>query len=237
MRILRSPLDLTLTGIALISVVAILLGHDNPFVRLLICAKLPCPHWSDSHAWEKIAYDLGVGSLISLFFYVLVVRIPERQKRLRFKRNFKQQYRRFKEDCIGEMLMIADGTYVGGFPEELTDQTKFREYFQEKVTRDQDRWDRFFNELEEDGLERIITHMEVFRDQTAFVLTSIDISDDEPFEFLQRLTSTIWQMKKSKADYDSKKSLLNFFWDVFAGFSIVSGYRDYDMIERAIDQI
>jgi hypothetical protein len=44
-------------------------------------------------------------------------------------------------------------------------------------------------------------------------------------------------MKKSKADYDSKKSLLNFFWDVFAGFSIVSGYRDYDMIERAIDQI
>jgi hypothetical protein len=237
MRFLRNWLAPTLVVLAALSVAAIFLGQENGFARVELCSFVWCPHWSSSHAWEKIAYDLGAGSLISLFFYLLVVRVPDYQKRQRFKRSFRKKYQIFKEDCIAEMLGIADGTFMWGFHEELTDQARFREYFEQNVSQDQDRWDRLFNNLDDEGLRRIITHMEVFRDETAFILASIDIPGDEAFEFLQRLTSNILRVKKLNADYDSKKSFLNFLWDLFAGGSIATGYRDYDMIERAIDQI
>ena len=237
MRLLRNWLDPTLIVLAALSVAAIFLGHENAFARVGLCSFVWCPHWSSSHAWEKIAYDLGAGSLISLLFYVLVVRVPDHQKRVRFKRSFRKKYQIFKEDCISVMLSVADGSFMWGFHSELTYQSKFREYFNEDVGQGQDRWDRLFNNLDEYHLKKLVTYMEVFRDETAFILASVDIPDNEPFEFLQRLTSNIFLLKDSTADYDSKKSLLGFMWDVFAGFSVVSGYRDYDMIDRAIDQI
>jgi hypothetical protein len=237
MRIWRSHLDLTLIAVAIVSVAAIVLGHEDPFARQVLCGHVACPHWSNSHVWQKIAYDLGMGSIVSLFFYVLVVRIPDRRKRLHFKRNYRRQYEIFKEDCVADMLMIADGTFEWGFHRELVDQKKFEEYFKQDVAPGEDRWDRLHNRLDEGGLQRIITHLEVFREATVFVLSNIEVRNDDTFAFLQRLTRNMWTMAKSTTDYDSKKSLLNFLWDVFAGFSIVTGRRDYDMVARAIDQI
>jgi hypothetical protein len=129
MRVFKNPLDLSLIALSILSVAAIFIGHEDDFARRVVCMKLPCLELANAPAWQKIIYDLGIGSLISLIFYGLVVRLPERQKRLRIKRSFANHYRDFKEDCIATILMAADGTFEWGFHKTLVDQNKFREYF------------------------------------------------------------------------------------------------------------
>ena len=121
--------------------------------------RMPCPTLAHSHAWEKIAYDLGIGSIISLFFYWLVVRIPENVKRRRIRNSFARHFREFKEDAIATMLMVADGTYAYGFHQELVDQKKFREYFQQQVGRGEDRWESLHNKMSEHALNELLTQL------------------------------------------------------------------------------
>jgi len=48
----------------------------------------------DNHkckAWNKIFYDLAAGALVSLNFYVLIVCIPDFQRRRRYKKSFAYQ--------------------------------------------------------------------------------------------------------------------------------------------------
>jgi hypothetical protein len=55
---------------------------EGPFARDALCSQIKfCPEISNAKAWQKIIYDLAVGALVSLLFYVLVVRVPDYQKR------------------------------------------------------------------------------------------------------------------------------------------------------------
>jgi hypothetical protein len=60
--------DPALIVLATLSVAAIFMGHENGFARAELCGFIWCPHWSSSHAWEKIAYDLGLNSLFFTFW-------------------------------------------------------------------------------------------------------------------------------------------------------------------------
>jgi hypothetical protein len=52
--------------------------------------------------------------------------------------------------------------------------------------------------------------MEVFRDEIQFVLSSIDVSGDKPFEFLKRFSNAIALRKGTTLNYDSTNSFGNF---------------------------
>ena len=73
----------------------------------------------------------------------------------------------------------------------LLDQTKFREYFQERIDNSQDRWNVFENNLGQAQLDELITNLEIFRDEIIFILNNIDIRDEEAFEFLKRMSAII----------------------------------------------
>jgi hypothetical protein len=79
----------------------------------------------NAKAWNKIFYDLAVGALVSLLFYLLVVRLPDYQRRQRLKGGLERHYRDFRKDCIEIMLLVADRGYSGGIPETLIEQDKF----------------------------------------------------------------------------------------------------------------
>ena len=149
-----------------------------------------CPTLAHSHAWEKIAYDLGIGSIISLFFYWLVVRLPENVKRRRIRNSFARHFREFKEDAIGTMLMVTDGTYTYGFHQELVDQKKFRDYFQQQVGRGEDRWDSLHNKMTAHALNELLTQLEVLRGEISFTMAAIDV-DDKVLEFMKRFSARI----------------------------------------------
>jgi hypothetical protein len=232
MKTFRSPLDLTLVAIFLVSAALVLLTNEDPFFRSGICSALPCPR--AAQAWRRVIYDLSIGSLVSLIFYWLIVRLPEYQRRQRIKRSFAGRYRRFKEDCIGVMLGVADGTYDGSLVDELIEQKKFRKYFTENS---HERWYRFLNKLDQHSLNELKTFMEIFRDEIEFVLNTTTIPEDEPFEFLKRLSAAIRSLQDRTLGYDETKPLENFLFEVFAGFNIVSGYAKQDVIETLIASI
>ena len=122
-------------------------------------------------------------------------------------------------------------------PEELLDQKKFKEYFKAKVTLDQDRWDRFCNKLDPYYLKELVKRMEIFRDEISFILNNVDIPSDEPFEFLKRLSAAIYSIRDTSLEYNDTKSFARFLWEIFAGFSFATGYRERDIIQEMIDAI
>jgi hypothetical protein len=114
---------------------------------------------------------------------------------------------------------------------------KFKNYFEEQVTPDQDRWNRFENKLDAYNLKELIKKVEIFRDEIAFVLNNVDIPSEAPFEFLKRLSAVIYSVQDTTLGYDETKPLARFLWEVFAGFSWVSGYRERDIISEMIEAI
>jgi hypothetical protein len=229
---MKRALDAVLIVILILSVGALFLAHEDPFARTALCAHtgvcLTLPA-----AWYKIFYDLGVGALISLLFYWLVVRLPDYQRRRRLKNGLARQYHVFRADCIGIMLSVADGTYLYGKQEALIEPEAFRKYFNEDVGQDQDRWDAFFNKLDEYNVRNLRTKMEIFRDQISFVLNNTDIPKDE----LQRLSTVIYSMKDVTASYNDKEVLTRFLWELFAGWSYITGARKDDIVKKMIKAI
>jgi hypothetical protein len=225
-------------GILVLSVASLFLAHEDNFARRAVCVHTGiCPLIPNARAWNKIFYDLAVGALVALFFYLLVVQLPDSLRRRRLKRNLRRHYRVFRKDCIQIMLLVADGAYSKGVPEALLEPDNFRAYFEENVVPDHDRWHDFQNNLDQRSLRELLTRMEIFRDEVAFILNNTDISNDEPFEFLKNLSATIYLMKDVTLGYDESKLLARFLWTVFAGWDLVTGYRKKDIVKKMIDAI
>lgn len=196
-----------------------------------------CPSITNGDALAKILYDLSIGGLTSLMFYFLLVKIPEWTRRERLKRSLKQHYRAFKHDMISTIVGVADGSYSVDTVERLMDQTAFRAYFKEQVTPDQNRWHQFMNKLDDYHMRRLLTHMEIFREEVLYILNATDISSDEPFEFLKRLSAIIREQNHVDQEYDTVKSFAGFLWILLTGWDWSSGYRQDDIIEKMISAI
>jgi hypothetical protein len=168
---------------------------------------------------------------------VLIVRIPDFQKRARIKKSFAAHYRAFKQDCIEIFLLVADGSYEGGVPETLLDQRDFKEYFKQEVSESQNRWHRFANTLNPHYLQELLNRMQVFRDEVLFVLNNTDIGDDKSFEFFKRLSGAIYSVKDTTLDYDSTRGFCGFLWSLFTGWDWVEGYPERDIIQEMIEAI
>src|SRR5581483_4512507 len=97
------------------------------------------------------------------------------------------------------------------------DQKKFREYFKQKISPDQDRWDAVHNKMTEYYLNELLTYLEILRAEISFSMVAIEINDKKALEFLKRLSATIIRTRNTTLDYDSMKSFCNFLWEVFAG--------------------
>jgi hypothetical protein len=73
------------------------------------------------------------------------------------------------------MLAVTDGSYCADVPKTLMDQDRFKTYFSEWVTHDRTRWHDFENNLTEYYLHRLLTRMEIFREELIFILNNTDI--------------------------------------------------------------
>jgi hypothetical protein len=165
-------IDALLLLLFVLSVALVMLGiDDHPFARDAICEGIGfCPTWEN-----KLIYDLGIGGVISLGFYFLLVRLPESERRRRIKKRFRRQYRRFKKDCIAIILGVADGTYSPDLVDELLDQKKFRDYFEKKASNSQEKWHVFLNELRDHNFRELLVTMEIFRTEILYVLNTTDM--------------------------------------------------------------
>jgi len=200
--------------------------------------------WIDSFFQQfdtgnSIIFSLSIGFIISVFFYILVVWLPNKQRKNLIKRNFEEHYRSYKHDIISTLLFACQGTYDVELPLKLSDQSEFVKYFREPISdnpRDV-RWYAVVNGLKEQHLKSLLVSMEVFMNEVAYVLNNVEINDPEVFAFFKRLSQAVYQLKNSTLGYEEIKPIESFIWQILGGFDIIDGQRNYDIVKEMIDKI
>jgi hypothetical protein len=186
---------------------------------------------------NQIAFDMSVGVIVSLLVYVLVVRVPERKKRVRLKANLKRQYSNLKEDCIMNCLFACGGSADLDLVEQLKDREAFKHYFNESISSDQNRWHAVLNGMDELKVKAILQELSIFRRELEYTLASIEVDDPQVFAFLRGLNRVLHRSQAWSAGYDEIKPLSQFIWSIHTGWDWIHGYTGKDAIAEMIDAI
>jgi hypothetical protein len=93
------------------------------------------------------------------------------------------------------------------------------------------------NNIEEHHLKRIKMESEVLHSELQYALTRIDVQDSELHAFARRMTMSLLRTKNWDLSYDGVEEVLGFYWQLFAGWSFVSGYQGSDPLEDRIRRL
>jgi hypothetical protein len=185
--------------------------------------------------YREIVYDLSVGFVLSFVFYLMVVYLPERNRRRVIHAGLKEQYDDFRRSCIHTFLILSNSQ---SYPnrDALLDQAEFKRYFKNNNEQGKNRWDAVANGLQgnEFYLREIVYELRMLNDEIRFVRSSLHINDVEAYEFLGRLSRSIVRMEATTPDYDEIKSFCGFLWQIFTGWSWVHGYSQSDIIQEMV---
>ena len=215
-----------------------MLAHEEAFARNAICKSLRlCFESENPKFWNKVIYDIGMGTMLSLVFYLLLVKLPETLKRQRIKRGLMRQYRSFKLGCLAVILLVVDNSYTTENLERLLDKSAFRQNFQRDPVTKLSRWDTFLNNVSDDYVGEILTHIQLLREEISYVLNNIEIDRDDVFEFLKQLGMQTYWLKDSSSDYDGIKRLSGFLWSTLSGWNFIDGYEQPDVVDAMIAEI
>ena len=187
---------------------------------------------------QTFGYAISSGAFVSAVFYFLVVWLPAKQRRSRIHRGLKGHYAQFRRSCISTFLIACDSQDYDPV-DMLFDQAEFRRYFQADVSPGQSRWDAVWNGVAESPylLRELQFELEILRDEVLFALNNIDVHDDSIYELMKRLSHTAKRMNQIENEYDDRKSIAQFFWEIFTGWSFIDGYRDVDLLLSALERL
>ena len=189
------------------------------------------------HNGNSIVFNLSIGYLVSLFFWLLVVYFPNRTRRLILRDNLSRRYQDFRESTIQILLWASIGTHDSQLPKELCDHRKFREFFDEHS---KEHWYAALNGLQgtKESVDELLLELELFAGEVSYVLSNINIQDPKVHSFFKRLSENIYRLKNSPVySYDQVKYLGNFIWTVHARWSIIDGQLENDVIQDMIDAL
>lgn len=188
---------------------------------------------------NQIGFDLSVGLLVSVFFYLLVVALPARAKRSRIKRHLSRQYDYFRRDCLLQLLWASGDGVAYSEVGRLLDRDAFKAHFKAVAGGGMDRWNVVENALQSEAwrLAKLVEQLEVFRAELEFALSVVEVDDPEALEVGRRLYQVLQHGTKWQAEYDDIKQVSGFFWSVFTGWDIAAGYTNRDHIEDFIRRL
>jgi hypothetical protein len=222
--------------LSLLAVFGMFSGSNDPIVGFLRGTAFE-PYLFALHNGNSIVFNLSVGYLVSVFFWVLVVYFPERSRRRILRDNLGRRYRQFREDTIQILLWSAIGTHDSQLPKELCDHRKFREFFDENEKK---RWYSAMNGLQGDKarMDDLLLELELFANEVAYVLNNVSIQDPKVHSFFKRLQEHIYRLRNASVySYDQVKYLGGFLWEIHARWSIIDGQRETDVIQDMIDTL
>jgi len=210
---------------------------DNPLARDAICSVGICFTSEEAGFWNPLFNTLASGAVLSILFFWLLVEFPQHRKRERLKRIFVTQYRSFKLQCIDIFLVLSKSPSDSEMAQRLLDLDEFKTFFKEDTGDGQDRWYRFLNGLNDHYLEALARKMEHLRDEFRIFLLAVESEDEELVGLLKRFTEATYYHITRSDDNDEVKSLSGYFWELFAGWSVIEGYRSDDIVLKAIQKI
>jgi hypothetical protein len=152
------------------------------------------------------------------------------------RNNLRVQYHDFKKAVISHFLGVVNGVIDMALVDCLCDIGKFRDYFKEDESA---KWYAIANALPKNALlmRDILVELALLRNEIAFVLSTVEIHDEQIFAFLKRLSSTIYRAEQGGLEYDDVKSFMSFMGQLFAGWSWIEGYAEGDVVEAFIEKI
>ncbi len=232
----RNALDLALLLLAMASTLLMFKSSSDPRPEF-IKGTWGEQFFNPFPIGNQITYDITVGVIVSFFVYVLVVRMPEQQKRRLLKTNLLRQYNVLKEETIIQFLWACNESASTTQIERLKNRQDFKNFFKENVSESQNRWHAVMNGLNETKISDIVHELSVFRDEVEYVLAAVDVSDPQVFAFMKRLSRILRGGERWSDDYDHVKALAGFMWSVHTGWDSVNGFTGKDVIADMIDRI
>ncbi len=186
---------------------------------------------------NSIIFNLSIGYIVSVIFWLMVVVLPRQHKRKLLRKNLLRHYIDFRQDMAHTMLDAAgdDDSYDKSF--ELVDYIKFREYFSGA---NRPRWSAALGEMQNDSryITDLLVEMDILSNEFNYVLNNTEISDQELFEFCKRLLNYVYRLKNlSSYTDDHVKYLGKFIFETMGCWNTVEGERDSDIIEDMINRI
>lgn len=180
----------------------------------------------------------------SFAFYFLIVYLPNSRKQRVLRENCLKMYRDTKKQILFDILSASQ---QGGrtdiessldVVERLMVPTEFRKVFQHGSEANEGFY-AFSNHIQrsEKDFRSIIFKFKLIARQLEYVLNNYEIKDQETFESIKRIEEILFELDILHVGYDDEKVLGRIIWAIFAGWSMVEEYRDYDIIEKAIAKI
>ncbi len=182
-------------------------------------------------------YGIALSTIAASIFYLFQVFIPEQRKRKILKDNFKLNYMLFKKDCISLFLFSLKISWDSELSKELLDLEKFKTYFKANLEEDIDKWHGVLNGLNKSLLKELLFKFEILFHEIDFFINNVSLEDGEVLDFLKRLKNEVYLLKNTKSDYIEIKILADFLWQLFAGWSPISGYRENDIFEEMLERV
>lgn len=182
-------------------------------------------------------YGIALATIAAGIFYLFQVVIPEKRRQKIVQGNFKLNYTSFKEECIYIFLFASGESSVSpDLVKKLLSVDEFKAYFEGGREADEG-WYAVINRLDDQKLKELTVQFEILSQEIDFFLNNIALHDEEVFAFLKRLKITVNRLKNTSLDYDEVKTLSGFLWELFAGWSFVSGYRKNDIFEEMLSKV
>lgn len=186
---------------------------------------------------NTILFNICIGYLVSLFFWILVVYLPERKRRSILRSNLNRRYQRFKEEIIQSLLWASIGMHDSRKPRELSDYLKFKEFFSQNNS---EHWYAALNGIQssEDRMREITLAMQMLADEVNYVLNNLSIDDEAAHTLLKNLNENVYRLQHSGADlYDQVKHVGGFLWIILARWRMLEGQLEEDVVQNVIDRL
>jgi len=184
-------------------------------------------------------YAISISIIAASIFYVLNIYLPGQKRKNIIKHNFEAQYILFKKYSIAIFLSALGESSNAKIEEKLCDLSEFKKYFKEKSGNYPDKWHKVWDELNGTLLKDLLVQLDILSDEASFILNNTEINDENVLSFFKLLSQSVYgyRIEGINMDYDEKKALMNFLWELFAGWSFADGYREEDIVKLIIEKI
>lgn len=226
-----------LAALALVAIFCMFSASGEPVIFALKGTPLDAP--LVALGWQNaIIFNLSIGYLVTVFFWLLVVYLPEQARKKLLRENLRRRYQDFKEEVIQSMLWAAVGIHDSNLPKELADDhMRFKEFFNQDEKR---LWHAVLNGIQgnEDRMRELSVALQMLSDEVVYVLNNVSIQDPSVHQFFKSLNENVYRINNSGADrYDQVKHVGGFLWGILARWNIIDGQREADVVQEMIDRL
>ena len=180
--------------------------------------------------------------LIGLFLNAVAhsrVELEETKRHNIVQGHLRAQYEEFRRNIVDICLRAEVKSYSIDIElnKRLQDMFEFRRYFSDDNDK---RWYAVLNGLQGDKeiLEDLYVEIDLLMQQITYALNNIHIKDDEALRFLTRLSQHTYRLRNTDVySHEPIKYVGGFLWDVMAGWSVINGYREEDIVSKSIGML